>query len=55
VLKRCWCDVFILNAYAPPRDKSDDVQKTICEEPEQVFDKFCKHIMKNCVGCPDLK
>jgi len=55
VLKRCWYDVFILNAYAPTRDKSDDAQKSVCEEPEQAFDKFCEHIMKNCVGCSDFK
>jgi hypothetical protein len=35
--------------------KSDDAQERICEEQEQVFDKFCKCIMEKCVGCSDLK
>jgi hypothetical protein len=40
-----WCDT-LLNVHAPSEDKSDDKKDNFCEEPEHVFDQFCKYNMK---------
>jgi hypothetical protein len=28
----CWCDIFVLNMYAPTEDKDDDVKDIFYEE-----------------------
>jgi hypothetical protein len=46
ILRGRWCYIIVLNVYAPTEDKIDDIKDRICEELEQVFDKFRKHPIK---------
>jgi hypothetical protein len=50
VLRGRWCNVTVLNAYAPTEEKSDDLRDSVYEELEQVFDYFPKHHMTNLLG-----
>jgi hypothetical protein len=33
-----WCDIIVLNVYAPTEDKSDDTKNSFYNGPERVFD-----------------
>jgi hypothetical protein len=37
-LRGRWCDIILLNVYAPTEDKDDDIKDSFYEELEQVFD-----------------
>jgi hypothetical protein len=45
-LRGSWCDITILNVYAPAKDKCDDTKNSLYEELERVFDQFPKYHMK---------
>jgi hypothetical protein len=45
-LRGCWCDIIVLNAHAPTKDKIDDMKDSFYDELERVFDKFPKYHMK---------
>jgi hypothetical protein len=40
ILRGRWCNVFVLNVYAPCEDKGDDVKDSFHEELGRVFDHF---------------
>jgi hypothetical protein len=40
ILRGRWCDMIVLNVYAPTEDKIHDTKDRFYEEIEQVFDKF---------------
>jgi hypothetical protein len=42
ILRRCWCDIIILNVHVPREDKIDDMKDRFYEELEYVFDNFPK-------------
>ena len=46
VLRGCWCNIIVLNVYAPNEDKSDDSNDSFYEELEQVLDHFSKYSVK---------
>jgi exonuclease III len=50
VLRGRWCNIVVLNAYAPAKNKSDDLQDTLYEELEQVFYHFPKYHMRILLG-----
>ena len=50
VLRCCWCNVIVLNVYAPSEDKSDDSKDIFYEELEQVFDHFPRYHTKILLG-----
>jgi exonuclease III len=50
ILRGRWCDIIVLNNYAPTKDKIDDVKDWFYEELERVFDKFPKYHMKILLG-----
>jgi hypothetical protein len=50
ILKGRWCDIIVLNAYAPTEDKDDDIKDSFYEELEQVFDRFPRYHMKIFLG-----
>jgi hypothetical protein len=50
ILKRCWCDIIVLNVHTPTEDKNDDIQDSFYEELEQVFDQFPRCSMKILLG-----
>jgi hypothetical protein len=42
---RCrWCDIIVLNIYAPTEDKIDDVKDRCYEKLERLFDKSTKYL-----------
>jgi hypothetical protein len=45
-LKGRWCDIIVLNEYAPTEDKADDIKDSFYKELEQVFDQFPRYHMK---------
>jgi hypothetical protein len=45
-----WCDIIILNFYAPTVDKIDDMEDCFYEELKRVFNKFPKYNMKMLLG-----
>jgi exonuclease III len=49
-LKGHWCDIIVLNVYAPTEDKDDDIKESFYEELEQVFDQFPRYHMKILLG-----
>jgi hypothetical protein len=49
-LKGRWCDIIVLNVYAPTEDKDNDIKDNFYEELEQVFDQFPRYHMKMLVG-----
>jgi exonuclease III len=50
ILRGRWCDIIILNVYAPTKDKIDDMKGRFYEELERVFDKCSKYRMKIVLG-----
>jgi hypothetical protein len=46
ILRGHWCDIIVMNFYAPTEDKTDGVKDIIYEELEREFDKFPKYHMK---------
>ena len=46
VLRGCWCNIIVLNVYAPNEDKSDDSNDSFYEELEQVLDHYSKYSVK---------
>jgi hypothetical protein len=50
VLRGCWCNIIVLNAQAPAKNKSVDLQDSLYEELEQVFYHFPKHHMRILLG-----
>jgi hypothetical protein len=49
VLRGRWCNIIVLNALAPNKEKSDD-SDSFGEEQEQVFDHFPKYHIKILLG-----
>jgi hypothetical protein len=49
-LKGRWCDIIVLNVYAPTKDKDDDIKDSFYEELEQVFDQVPRYHMKILLG-----
>jgi hypothetical protein len=45
-----WCDIIVLNLYAPVDNKSDDKEESFYEELEHVFDQFPMYNMKTVLG-----
>jgi hypothetical protein len=43
ILRSGWCNIIILNAHTPSKDKSDDVKDSFYEELGQVFDQFLRY------------
>jgi hypothetical protein len=43
ILKRCWCNIIVLNLHAPCKDKWDDVKDRLYEELGRVFDQFPRY------------
>ena len=50
VLRGRWCNIIILNVYAPSEEKSDASKDSFYEELEEVFDHFPKYHMKILLG-----
>jgi exonuclease III len=50
ILRGRWCDVIILNVYAPKEDKTDGINDRFYEELEHIFDKFPKYRMVMLLG-----
>jgi hypothetical protein len=50
ILRGCWCNIIVLNVYAPTEDKTGDVKDLFYKELERVFDKFPKYHMKILLG-----
>ena len=50
VLRRRWCNIIVLNVYAPSEEKSDDSKDSFYKELEQVFDNFPMYHMKIILG-----
>jgi hypothetical protein len=40
ILRGRWCNIIVLNVYAPCEDKTDVVKDSFCEELGRVFDQF---------------
>ena len=45
-----WCNIIVLNVYAPSKEKSNDSKDSFFKELEQVFDHFPKYNMKILLG-----
>jgi exonuclease III len=43
-----WCDIIVLNLYAPTEDKCNDTKDSFYEKLESVFDQFTKYHVKIC-------
>jgi len=50
ILRGCWCNIIVLNVYAPSKEKSNDSEDSFYEELEQVVDHFAKYHMKSLLG-----
>jgi len=50
VMRRCWCNIIVLNVHAPSEEKSDDSKDSFYDELEQVFDHFPKFHIKIILG-----
>jgi hypothetical protein len=46
ILRRCSCDIVVLNVHVPTKDKIDDIKEKDYEELKHVFDKFPKYNLK---------
>jgi len=46
VLRGRWFNIIVLNAQAPAKKKSDDLQDSLYEELEQIFHHFPKYHMR---------
>jgi hypothetical protein len=49
-LRGRWCNIIVLNVYAPTEEKGDDSKDSFCEALEQVLDHFPKYHMKILLG-----
>jgi exonuclease III len=49
-LRGRWCDIIVLNVYAPTEDKDDDLKDSFYEELEQVLDQFPRYPIKILMG-----
>jgi exonuclease III len=54
-LRGRWCDVIVLNVYAPTVGKMEDMKNSFYEELERVFDKFPKYHKKFLLGDFNVK
>jgi hypothetical protein len=43
ILRGHWCNISVLNTYAPTEDKNGIMKYSFYEEIERAFDKFCKY------------
>jgi exonuclease III len=50
ILRGRWCDIIVLNVYAPTEDKCGDTKDSFYEELEGVFDQFPKYHIKILLG-----
>ena len=50
MLRGRWCNIIVVNAHAPSKEKSDESKDSFYEELEQVFDHFPKYHMKMLLG-----
>jgi hypothetical protein len=50
ILRGRWCNIIILNVYAPCEDTSDDIKDTFYEELGRVFDQFHRYDMEILLG-----
>jgi hypothetical protein len=55
ILRGRWCDIIVLDIYAPTEDKIDYIKDSIYDELERVFDKFRKYHMKILLGDSSAK
>jgi hypothetical protein len=55
ILTGHWCNIIVLNVYAPCEDESDDVKERFYEEIARVFDQFPRYNMKILLGNFDAK
>jgi hypothetical protein len=46
ILRRCWCDITVMNVHAQTVDKSDDMKHSFYDELEHVFNQLPKYHMK---------
>ena len=49
-LRDIWCNIIVLNVYAPSEEESDDLKYSFYEELEQVFNNFPKYHIKILLG-----
>jgi hypothetical protein len=49
-LKGRWCDIIVLNVYAPTENKDDVIKASFYEEVEEAFDQFPWYHMKILMG-----
>jgi hypothetical protein len=49
-LRSRWFHIIVLNVHAPTEDKTDNVEDSVYEELERIFDKFPKYHMKILLG-----
>ena len=50
VMRGRWCNIIVLNVYAPNEEKRDESKHSFYEELEQVFDHFHKYNIKILLG-----
>ncbi|KAJ4425580.1 hypothetical protein ANN_27775 [Periplaneta americana] len=50
VLKGRWCDIIVINAYAPTVEKDDHIKDSFYGELEHTFDQFPRYHMKILLG-----
>jgi hypothetical protein len=50
ILRGRGCHIIVLNVHAPTEDKTDNVEDSLYEELERMFDKFPKYHMKILLG-----
>jgi hypothetical protein len=50
ILKGHWCDMIVLNVYAPKDDKTDHMKDSFYKELEHVFDIFPKYHVRIRLG-----
>jgi hypothetical protein len=50
ILSGRWCNIIVLNVYAPCEDKGDDVKDSFCEELGCVFNLFPRYDVKMLLG-----
>lgn len=46
MLRSCWCDIIVLNAYAQTEDENDFSKDSFYEELEHVFSRLPKNHMR---------
>jgi hypothetical protein len=55
ILRGHWCDIIALNVHAPTEDTIDDMEASLYEELERVFDKFHIYHTKILLGDSNAK